>query len=132
MLTGDMAEPLGVTPQRGAFISHIGAEAPVALALQYYIQKAYPSDFPIFVSSDKRSIPGGEGWWQHIRDSIKERQIVLVLLSDESAANEWINFEAGVGDGGGAKIIPIAIKNYRVRQARFSAEGLSGTLRGRP
>jgi hypothetical protein len=80
----------------------------------------------VFVSSDKRSIPGGEGWWQHIRDSIKERQIVLVLLSDESAANEWINFEAGVGDGGGAKIIPIAIKNYRFDKLGFPLKGFQG------
>ena len=87
---------------------------------------AFPEDFPVFVSSDERSIPGGEGWWQHIRDSIKEREVVLVLLSDESVSREWINFEAGVGDGTGAKVLPVAIKSYRFDKLDFPLKGFQG------
>jgi hypothetical protein len=121
-----MPDNADVVIQRGAFISHIAAESPIALVLQDYLQKAYTVDFPVFVSSDKKSIPGGEGWWQHIRSSIKERQIILVLLSDESSSQEWINFEAGVGDGSGAKVIPIAIKNYRFDKLDFPLKGFQG------
>jgi hypothetical protein len=125
-----MAGAMDAAPKRGAFISHILTESPVALVLQEYLQRAYPDDFPVFVASDNRSIPGGEGWWQHIRDSIKQRQVVLVLLSDESAAREWINFEAGVGDGSGAKVIPVAIKNYRFDKLDFPLKGFQGRYVG--
>jgi hypothetical protein len=121
-----MADTENDTPKKGAFISHITAESPIALVLQQYLRKAYPNDFPVFVSTDSESIPGGAGWWQHIRDSIKERQIVLVLLSDESVSQEWINFEAGVGDGSGAKVIPIAIKNFRFDKLGFPLKGFQG------
>src|SRR5437879_3951631 len=98
------------TEKAGVFISHIGQERPVALVLQKFIRQAFNSAFPVFVSSDQRSIPGGEGWWEFIRSEIKGRLVVLSLLSDESAAREWINYEAGVGDGSGARVVPVAIK----------------------
>lgn len=113
-------------PKQGAFISHITSESPVALILQEFLLQAYTNDFPVFVLSHKRSIPGGEAWWQHIRDSIKEREVLLVLLSDESAGREWINFETGVADGSGAKVIPVAIKGYRFDKLDFPLKGFMG------
>jgi hypothetical protein len=114
------------TERAGVFISHIGQEHPVALVLQKYIRQAFGEDFSVFVSSDKRSIPGGEGWWQYIRSEIKKHLVVLSLLSDESSAREWINYEAGVGDGSGARVIPVAIKGYRFDKLDFPLKGFQG------
>jgi hypothetical protein len=130
MLSDGMVEQSNATSQAGAFISHINPESPIAIVLQEYLGKAYPDNFPVFVSSDKKSIPGGTGWWQHIRDSIRERQVVIVLVSDESVSEEWINFEAGVGDGSGAKIIPVAITNYRFDRLDFPLKGFQGRYVG--
>jgi hypothetical protein len=54
----------------------------------------------------------------------------LVLLSDESASREWINFEAGVGDGSGAKVVPVAIKDYRFDKLDFPLKGFQGRYSG--
>jgi hypothetical protein len=96
--------------------------------LQKYIRQAFGPDFPVFVSSDKRSIPGGEGWWDFIRSEIKKHLVVLSLLSDESSAREWINYEAGVGDGSGAWVVPIAIKGYTFGKLDFPLKGFQGAL----
>jgi len=118
-----MANP---TPKGGVFISHIGQERPVALVLQKYIQQAFGGEFTVFVSSDQRSIPGGEGWWEFIRSEIKKRVVVLSLLSDESSPREWINYEAGVGDGSGARVVPVAIKGYTFDKLDFPLKGFQG------
>jgi hypothetical protein len=112
--------------KHGVFISHVSAEREIAFVVQKFVRLAFNQAFPVFVSSDGYSIPGGEGWWQFIRDEIKKRQAVLVLLSDESANTEWINFEAGVADGGGARVIPIAIKGYRFEKLDFPLKGFQG------
>jgi len=114
------------TERAGVFISHIGHERPVALVLQKFIRQAFKSAFPVFVSSDKKSIPGGEGWWEFIRTEIKKRQVVLSLMSDESSPQEWINYEAGVGDGSGARVVPVAIKGYTFDKLDFPLKGFQG------
>jgi hypothetical protein len=94
--------------------------------LQKYIRQAFGEDFPVFVSFDNRSIPGGEGWWEFIRTEIRKHLVVLSLLSDESSAREWINYEAGVGGGAGARVVPIAIKGYTFDKLDFPLKGFQG------
>src|SRR5258708_6403826 len=86
------------------FISHIVHEKPVAIALKEYLQKAYGPDLPIFVSSDQTSIGGGRKWFEHIISNLRKSKIIVILVSQESARREWINFEAGFGDGVGATV----------------------------
>jgi hypothetical protein len=81
------------------FISHITEEKPVAEVLQKYLKLAFGSDFRVFVSSDAKSIGGGKKWYTHIIENLKISEVVLVLLSQESKGREWINFEAGFGEG---------------------------------
>lgn len=110
----------------GAFISHITEEKAVALQLQRYLRMAFGEDFPVFVSSDPHSIGGGRAWWNRIRERLKMTKVVLVLLSNESATREWINYEAGVGDGAEACVIPVAIDGYALNQLDFPLKGFQG------
>jgi hypothetical protein len=113
-------------PKRGVFISHITEEKAVALELQRYLKQTFGDIFPVFVSSDPQSIGGGRVWWNHIREGLKTAQVVLVFLSNESVTREWINYEAGVGDGAEACIIPVAIDNYSFNQLDFPLKGFQG------
>ena len=83
----------------GIFISDHSAEKSLALKLQAYLTECFGESTPVFVSSDRDSIGGGRVWFDHIRKSLKTAKVVLVLLSTASKSQDWILFEAGVGDG---------------------------------
>jgi hypothetical protein len=96
----------------GVFISHITEEKAAANKLKSLIRQAFGKDFSVFVSSDYVSIPGGDLWFTKIVDSLKAVKVVLVLLSEQSVDRRWINFEAGIGLGAEAKVIPIVFRNF--------------------
>src|SRR5690242_6528551 len=98
------------------FISHITEEKPIALVLQKYLKSAFGDGFRVFVSCDATSIGGGKRWYTHIIDNLRQRAVVLVLLSHQSTSRDWINYEAGFGDGSGSLVIPIGVKNFPLGQ----------------
>ena len=103
-------------PQRdGVFISHITEEKPVAHVLQKYVKLAFGARVPVFVSSDGKSIGGGKKWYNHIIEHLRLSEIVLVLVSQESKGREWINFEAGFGEGMESLVIPV-VSNEVIQQ----------------
>ncbi len=107
----------------GVFISHIGEEKPVALALREHLQLVFGTAFPVFVSSHPRAIGGGRPWFDYIIENLRTRRVVLVLVSQESRKREWINFEAGFGNGAGARVIPVMIKNVSPVKLPFPLAG---------
>ncbi|MGO9009866.1 MAG: toll/interleukin-1 receptor domain-containing protein [Bryobacteraceae bacterium] len=112
--------------RNGVFISHITEEKPVAQVLQKFIKLAFGEGFRVFVSSDAKSIGGGKKWYTHIIDNLRSSEVVLVLVSRESKAREWINFEAGFGEGSENLVIPVAIKNMSLGQLSYPLAGLQG------
>jgi hypothetical protein len=90
---------------------------------QKFIRQAFKSAFPVFALTKKHT--GGEGWG-FIRGEIKKRLVVLSLLSDESSDREWINYQAGGGDGSGARVVPIDIKGYTFDKLDFPLKGFQG------
>lgn len=112
-------------PQRdGVFISHITEEKPVAHVLQKYVKLAFGARVPVFVSSDGKSIGGGKKWYNHIIEHLRLSEIVLVLVSQESKGREWINFEAGFGEGMESLVIPVGIKHMSLGQLSFPLAGI--------
>src|SRR5229473_6129432 len=93
--------------QAGVFISHYSEEKSIALKLQAYLTNRLGDGISVFVSSDRNSIGGGRVWFSRIRESLKAAKVVIVLLSTRSLGQEWLLFEAGVGDGAGACVIPV-------------------------
>lgn len=87
------------------FISHIHEEAEVAEAVLRFLRE---SKLEAFLSSDHWQIHAGERWFERIADELKEAKVVILLLSQQSVARPWINFEAGWAWAMSAKkIIPL-------------------------
>jgi hypothetical protein len=112
--------------RNGVFISHITEEKPVAHVLQKYLKLAFGDTFRVFVSSDAKSIGGGKKWYTHIIDNLRLSEVVLVLVSQESKAREWINFEAGFGEGSESLVIPVGVKNISLGQLSYPLAGIQG------
>ena len=117
---------LNSTTGNGVFISHISQEKPVALVLQKYLKLAFGEDFMVFVSSDAKSIGGGRKWFTHIIEHLRMSEVVLVLVSQESKGREWINFEAGFGEGSESLVIPVAINKMSLGQLSQPLAGIQG------
>jgi hypothetical protein len=95
--------------KNGIFISHITEERATALLLKDVLQQTFSRDLRIFVSSDYESISGGDVWFKTVVDGLKRSSVVIVLLSPDSLDRRWINFEAGVGVGAEATVIPVVM-----------------------
>lgn len=106
------------------FISHITEEKPIALVLKKYIQLAFGDAVPVFVSSDGKSIGGGMKWYNHIIDGLRLSEVILVLVSQESKGREWINFEAGFGEGMESLVVPVGIKHMSLGQIPLPISGI--------
>jgi hypothetical protein len=115
---------LNAPTRNGVFISHITEEKPVAHVLQKYIKLAFSDKVPVFVSSDGRSIGGGKKWYNHIIENLRLSEVVLVLVSQESKGREWINFEAGFGEGMESLVVPVAIQHMSRGQLAFPLAGI--------
>lgn len=113
-----------IIKQDSVFISHIADEAPVALKLKEQLQDVLGDDLLVFVSSDYESIKSGEEWYRRIVDTIASSKVVIVLISKESVARPWINFEAGVGIGSKGKVFPITIRGFRLGDLRPPLQAL--------
>jgi hypothetical protein len=121
----------------GVFISHISEEKSVAINLKRLLRNAFGREFRVFVSSDYDSLSGGDFWFTRIIESLKTVKVVLVLISEHSTERKWINFEAGVGVGAEAKVIPIVFRGFGKDRLGFPLSGLQarnlgemGDLRG--
>ncbi len=89
------------------FISHVGDEREVALALKRLVTDAFIGIIDVFVSSDPNSLAMGEKWLDQITDGLTKCVIEIVLASPASVKRPWINFEAGAGWVRDVPVIPI-------------------------
>jgi hypothetical protein len=108
-----------MSDQAQVFISHVYEERHIALVLQKYIRQAFRDAFPVFAAFDKESIGGGKKWFTHIVENLKRSPIVLVLVSGGSRRRPWLAFEAGVGDGVNATVIPVGIRDFAWGKLEF-------------
>lgn len=102
--------------KEGVFISHINEEARVAHSVKSLLGEVFGPDLRVFVSSDYESLRGGDKWFPTILENLKTARVVLVLLSKDSLYRPWIPYEAGVGEGAGAKVIPMVHMDFSLRE----------------
>ena len=93
--------------KKGVFISYISEEAALAGALKNHLNDAFPDKLNIFVSSDRKSIQAGAEWLQELKAALREAPIVIVMCSEASVGQPWVNFEAGGGWIRGAPVVPV-------------------------
>ncbi|KUG14110.1 hypothetical protein ASZ90_016259 [hydrocarbon metagenome] len=89
------------------FVSHINEEKELAASLKTLLELGFGQTIDIFVSSDKKSIPYGHYWFDEIRKAMSNCTIALILCSNLSIKEPWINFETGAAFIGNKKIIPL-------------------------
>lgn len=89
------------------FISHIAEEKELAFFIKGFIEEAFLGLIEVFVSCDRDSENLGQKWLSSIRSSLKLCCLEIVLCSQKSIQNPWINFEAGAGWIRGIPVIPI-------------------------
>lgn len=89
------------------FISHIAAEAEVAIEFKSLIETHFLDLINVFVSSDGHTIQMGEKWLDNISSALKNCSVEIVICSPMSVERPWINFEAGAGWVRGIPVIPL-------------------------
>lgn len=92
------------------FISHFTSEKKIAEAFQTSLQRAFPS-LRVFRSSDADSIPTGAPQYQTIIDALNTTEVMIVLLSADSARRAWVPFETGFALGRGAHVLTFLVRN---------------------
>jgi len=102
--------------KEGVFISHINEESRMAQGVKSLLREAFGPDLRVFVSSDYESLRGGDKWFPTILANLKSTRVILVLLSKNSLYRPWVPYEAGVGEGAGAKVIPMVHMDFSLRE----------------
>jgi hypothetical protein len=95
------------------FISFIHEEVDYAEEVQRFITRLSGSAAAPFLSSDKLQIYAGEKWIDRIMDELKDANVVILILSEESVKRPWVNFEAGAAWTRDIAIIPVCIRGLR-------------------
>lgn len=89
------------------FISHINEEKEIANALKQFLDKKFLKGADIFVSSHEESLKLGDDWFDVIKKSLKDCQLMILLCSPISITRQWLNFEAGAGWVKDIPVIPL-------------------------
>lgn len=88
------------------FISFIHEEEREAECVQSFIVAVLHLQDRPFMSSDRWKIYAGELWLGRIIDELS-KAVVILMLSPRSVNRPWVNFEAGMGWGLKAAVIPV-------------------------
>ena len=62
------------------------------------------------VTIDRRDLPYGEEWQEELADFIRKSDTVIWLISPDSIASKWCNWELGEVSRLNKRLVPLAIK----------------------
>jgi WD40 repeat protein len=86
------------------FISYSKKDSDFALKLAEDLQEA---GFKIWID---RTIGGGDKWRETIEKNLKAAEEVIIVVSPNSMASEWVKHEGSLAYGWGKKLLPILIE----------------------
>ena len=78
------------------------------------------------------NIPGGEDWRKEIDKAITEAFALVVVITPESKASEYVTYEWAFAWGAGVKVIPVLLKKTQIHPRLESLQYLDFTTRARP
>ena len=93
------------------FVSHVVEDATIASEIKAWLEKKLLGGVDVFVSDD--DIDPGAKWEEHIEEKLKNCCIALIVCTQTSIRQPWINFEAGGAWVKGAKVIPLCYHGQR-------------------
>lgn len=76
-----------------SFISVATEEAPIAMAVQRWIDELFPELVPSFVAAKELRL--GDRWLEEVEGALSDIHLFFVVLSSESFKKHWLHFEAG-------------------------------------
>jgi hypothetical protein len=95
------------------FVSHVQEDAAVASKIKKWLEDNLLEGVEVFVSSDG-GIKAGDKWEERIiEEKLKNCRIALVVCTQTSVRQPWINFEAGGAWVQGARVIPLCYHGQR-------------------
>jgi hypothetical protein len=95
------------------FVSHVEEDAAVASKIKKWLEDNLLEGVEVFVSSDG-GIKAGDKWEERIiEEKLKNCRIALVVCTQTSVRQPWINFEAGGAWVQGARVIPLCYHGQR-------------------
>ncbi|HEX8672409.1 MAG TPA: toll/interleukin-1 receptor domain-containing protein [Longimicrobium sp.] len=97
------------------FVSHIHEERDLAIAIKNTIEDCFLGSVRVFVSSDTGDLRSGDDWFERIAGTLREAQMVVLILSDVSISRPWINFEAGAAWFTGTHtVLPVCVGGMQI------------------
>ncbi|NQE46840.1 hypothetical protein C5S31_12545 [ANME-1 cluster archaeon GoMg2] len=94
------------------FVSHVEEDAAVASKIKNWLEDNLLEGVEVFVSSDE-GIKPGDKWEECIIEKLKNCSIALVVCTQMSVRQPWVNFEAGGALVKGARVIPLCYHGQR-------------------
>lgn len=88
------------------FVSHVEEDAAIASKIKMWLEKNLLEGVEVFVSSDE-GIKPGDKWEERIIEKLQNCRIALVVCTQMSIRQPWINFEAGGVWVKGGRVIPL-------------------------
>jgi hypothetical protein len=91
------------------FVSYALKDRKLAEAAKKELEKrGHVSDDTVFV--DVQDVPVGEDIRQFLKSKIEASDALVVVLTDAAASSQWINYEVGLADALGKRIIVVTGK----------------------
>ena len=106
------------------FISYKHEDSDFAEILINRVEKA---GFKTWVDSDK--LAPGEDWRNGIDESIKNAFALIVIMSPEAKASEYVTYEWAFARGAGIKVIPVLYKSTQLHPRLEALQYLDFTIR---
>ncbi|MCD6456542.1 MAG: toll/interleukin-1 receptor domain-containing protein [Methanophagales archaeon] len=94
------------------FVSHVEEDAAVASEIKNWLEDNLLVGVEVFVSSDY-GIKPGDKWEERIIEKLKNCRIALVVCTQMSVKQPWVNFEAGGAWVKGVRVIPLCYHGQR-------------------
>lgn len=94
------------------FVSHVEEDAALASKIKIWLEDNLLEGVEVFVSSDE-GIKPGDKWEERIIEKLRNCRIALVVCTQMSIRQPWINFEAGGVWVKGGRVIPLCYHGQR-------------------
>ena len=111
------------------FISWAGYSKDLALAIHKFVPDASMNILETWVSADVKCLPQGPGFPAKILEAVRDCDVCLVILTEQSIKNWWVNFEVGTFYGMGKPVFGLlcGTVTYELLQGKGHPLGANGT-----
>ncbi|MBN1507603.1 MAG: toll/interleukin-1 receptor domain-containing protein [Sedimentisphaerales bacterium] len=92
------------------FFSHSSKDAASLARLKDLFVHKTGGAIDVFLSSDGQSIPLGRNWVHRIQQALDEAKLMVVFVTPNSVASQWLYFESGYAYSKNLRVVPVGFK----------------------